>query len=157
MPRNPGKVGPRVEVGKKQLSITSVRHLEFYLGISRTTLESVATHAETYDDPFPKTPKTRPFQKIFKPTKERLIDNPVDPLRTIQKRIQRRLLASLDFLFYLCGGVKGRSLMDNVTIHLGSSVLVAVDIKNFFPSVHNRMVYQVWSELEGAPLKFPRC
>jgi RNA-directed DNA polymerase len=149
MPRNPGKVGPRVEVGKTRLSITSVRHLEFILGISRTTLESVASRADTYYDPFPKSPKTRPFQKIFKPTKERLIDNPVDPLRTIQKRIQRRLLASLDLPFYLCGGVKDRSLMDNVTIHLGASVLVAVDIKNFFPSIHNRIVYRVWSELLG--------
>jgi hypothetical protein len=37
--------------------------------------------------------------------------------------------------------------MDNVTIHLGASVLVAVDIKNFFPSIHNRIVYRVWSEL----------
>jgi len=141
MPRNPGKVGPRVEVGKTRLSITSVRHLEFILGISRTTLESVASRADTYYDPFPKEPKTRPFQKIFKPTKERLIDNPVDPLRTIQKRIQHRLLAALDLPFYLCGGVKDRSLMDNVTIHLGASVLVAVDIKKFFPSIHNRMVY----------------
>jgi len=39
--------------------------------------------------------------------------------------------------------------MDNVTIHLGASVLVTVDIKNFFPSIHNRMVYRVWSELLG--------
>jgi hypothetical protein len=94
------------------------------LGISRATLESAAVDAENSYAPFPKQPKTRPFQKKFKPSKERIIDNPVGVLRTIQRRIHQRLLASLDLPFYLCGGVKGRSLLDNVTMHLGAPVLV---------------------------------
>ena len=146
MSANPDQKSP-VEVGKRQLSIKSLRKLEFSLGVSRATLHSVALNAEAYYSPFPQLPRTRPFQKIFTPGKKRIIDNPTEPLRTIQKRIQKRLLATLDLPYYLCGGVRGRNLLDNVTMHLGAPVIVAVDIKDFFPSIDNRRVYQVWSDL----------
>jgi RNA-directed DNA polymerase len=147
---SPSAASPSVEVGKRaRLDIRSVRNLEFCLGISRTTLQSSALNADSYYSPFPKPPKVRPFQKKFKPHKLRIIDNPIDPLRTIQKRIQHRLLAAIDLPFYLCGGVRGRRLQDNVAFHLGAPVIVTVDIKNFFPSIHNRQVYEVWTKLLG--------
>jgi RNA-directed DNA polymerase len=91
----------------------------------------------------------RPYQKEFKETKLRLIDNPAEPLRGIQRQIQRKLLGSLDLPFYLCGGVKGRTLLDNVILHTGAAHLLTVDIKDFFPSIDNRKVYYVWTALLG--------
>jgi hypothetical protein len=146
---SPQKARPSVEVGKTRLNIRSLRGLEFCLGISRNTLQSVAVKAETYYSPFPKPQKLKPFQKKFKPAKQRIIDNPIDPLRTIQKRIQHRVLATIDLPFYLCGGVKGRTLLDNVGMHLGAPVIVTVDIKDFFPSIHNRRVYEIWTRVLG--------
>ena len=138
-----------VEAGKRRLDLRSIRNLEFLLGISRTTLHSVARDTEKYYSPFPQRAKVRPFQKKFPPEKKRIIDHPTEPLRTIQKRIQHRLLSSLDLPYYLCGGVKGRSLLDNVLMHLGAPVIVAVDIRNFFPSTDNQRVYSVWADLLG--------
>src|SRR5579864_649141 len=135
--------------GKKRLDIRSLRHLEFSLGLGRETLESAALSADNLYSPFPKPDRIRPFQKKFKTSNPRLIDNPVEPLRTIQKRIQTRLLANINLPYYLCGGVKGRTLLDNVTMHLDAPIIVTVDIKNFFPSIDNRMVYQVWKDLLG--------
>ena len=149
MPKKPPEPRIRVEAGKQRLDIKSFRKLEFSLGIARAALLSAALSADSLYAPFPKPQKVRPFQKKFKPSKERIIDNPREPLRTIQKRIQSRLLASVDLPFYLCGGVKGRTIVDNVTMHLHAPVIVTVDIKNFFPSIHNRMVYSVWAELLG--------
>jgi len=134
---------------ERQLNITSVRKLEFRLAVSRAKLRSVAQNAEAYYSPFPSPPRIRPFQKKFRPIKDRTIDNPLEPLRGIQKRIHHRLLASLDLPFYFCGGVKGRNLLDNVTMHLGASVVVAVDIKDFFPSINNLRIYEIWTKLLG--------
>src|SRR6202035_43946 len=149
MPTSLPKPKDRIEVGKKRLDITSFTKLEFLLGISRTSLQSAAFRADTLYSPFPKPERARPFQKKFKHNKVRLIDNPIEPLRTIQKRIQSRLLASLQLPFYLCGGVKGRTTVDNVTMHLGAPVVLTVDVKDFFPSIHNHMVYKVWTNLLG--------
>jgi RNA-directed DNA polymerase len=135
--------------GKKRLDISSLRKLEFSLGVARTKLREVALEAEAYYSPFPKPDKFRPFQKKFKQKKVRLLDNPIEPLRGIQRQIQRKLLSSLDLPFYLCGGVKGRTLLDNVMLHAGATTVVTVDIKDFFPSIDNRRVYFVWTALLG--------
>jgi RNA-directed DNA polymerase len=140
---------PRVEVGKERLDIRSLTKLEFSLGMGRKALQAAALKADRLYAPFPKAERIRPFQKKFKLRRKRLIDNPIEPLRTIQKRIQTRLLSSVDLPFYLCGGVKGRTIVDNVTIHLGAPVIATVDIRNFFPSIHNRMVYKIWADLLG--------
>ncbi|MFB3917092.1 MAG: reverse transcriptase family protein [Terriglobales bacterium] len=50
---------------------------------------------------------------------------------------------------YLCGGVKGRTVIDNVSMHIGTPVLVTLDIRNFFPTITPTAVYRVWSEILG--------
>jgi len=135
--------------GKKRLDISSFRKLEFSLGIARSKLRAVALNADAAYSPFPKLDKVRPFQKKFKKKKERLLDNPIEPLRGIQQQIHRKLLSSLDLPFYLCGGIKGRTVLDNVMLHAGAATIVTVDIKDFFPSIDNRRVYSIWTDLLG--------
>jgi reverse transcriptase-like protein len=57
------------------------------------------------------------------------------------------LLQPLALPAYLHGGVRGRSVRDNVLLHFGAEVLVTLDIKSFYPSITNRMVYRVWKSL----------
>jgi RNA-directed DNA polymerase len=130
----------RAQEKKERLDISSFRKLEFVLGVARSKLRAVAQMADTCYSPFPKPDRVRPFQKKFKNKKCRLIDNPLEPLRGIQRQIQRTLLSSLDLPFYLCGGVKGRTLLDNVMLHAGAPTIVTLDIKDFFPSIDNRKV-----------------
>lgn len=134
---------------KARLDISSLRKLEFHLGIARSKLRTVALNADKYYSPFPRPEKVRPFQKKFKKTRERLIDNPTEPLRGVQRQIHRKLLSPLDLPFYLCGGVKGRTLLDNVMLHAEAATIVKIDIKNFFPSIDNRRVYFIWANLLG--------
>ena len=70
-------------------------------------------------------------------------------MKGIQRQIHRKLLSSLDLPFYLCGGVKGRTLLDNVMLHAGAATVVTVDIKDFFPSIDNLRVYLIWRDLLG--------
>jgi len=125
-----------------------MRQLERTLDIPREKLRDVAAHAGAYYRPFPSERKARPFQR--KPVgKKRLIDNPIEPLAYVQKRINARLLRPLSIPDYLFGGVKGKTVLDNVAIHIGNRNLVKIDIKSFFPSVTNAHVYFVWRDVLG--------
>jgi len=132
-------------VGK--LDLYSMNKLEALLGWARTEIRFVANHAGAYYAPFPKKDRIRPFQKKLKPHKKRIIDNPTGRLKGLQKKVQRNLLRPIPLPDYLCGGVKGRTLLDNVTMHLGARVLVTMDIRNFFPSVTSKHVYFVWRRM----------
>lgn len=130
-----------------RLDLCSINKLEALLGSPREQIRYVATHAGAYYKPFPKKDRTRPFQKKFKPPKKRIIDNPTGVLKVLQKNVQRNLLRPILLPEYFCGGVKGRTLLDNVMMHLGARVLVTMDIRSFFPSITNMHVYFVWSQL----------
>jgi RNA-directed DNA polymerase len=97
-----------------------------------------------YYKPFPLKRKERPFSRKITVAKKRSIDNPIDPLKAIQSRIEDRLLKRIVLPEHLLGGVKGKSIMDNATRHLNARYLVTIDIKNFFPSITPQQVRAVW-------------
>jgi hypothetical protein len=137
-----------------KLNLYSMATCETLLGADRDHLRLVADNAGSYYRPFPKRDRVRPFQKNPARTKKapRQIDNPCGELKILQKRINVKLLKPLVFPHYLCGGVPGKSLLDNVLLHLGAPVLVTVDIKSFFRRITNLQVYEVWkSTLNCSP------
>lgn len=130
-----------------KLNLFSWRDLEHRLGYTHEYLCELAAKAGAHYDPFIKAPKQHWFQKDTPNPKKRIIDNPNPKLRNVQKRIYRRLLRNTVLPFFICGGVKGRTLLDNFYLHSGTSVLVTVDIASFFPSVTNEQVYFIWKEV----------
>ncbi len=129
----------------------SMAMLEVLLGKGREHLEYLADHAGSLYTSFPKKERQRPFAKKPKPPrkKPRIIDNPDEQLKSVQKKINRSLLKNFALPEYICGGVSGKTIIDNVYMHLGASVLVTIDIKNFFREITNIQVYRVWRELLG--------
>lgn len=130
-----------------RLDLYSINKLEALLGFPRDKIRCIAAHAGGYYKPFPKKGRICPFQKKFKPPKKRIIDNPTGLLKVLQKRVQKNLLRPLLLPEHFCGGVKGRTLLDNIMMHLGARVLVTMDIKSFFPSITNKQVYFVWRHM----------
>jgi hypothetical protein len=114
------------------------------LGRSRAELEELAKHAVRYYKPFLLKKRERPFAQNSAPAKKRLIDNPIDPLKAVQSRIEERLLKRLILPKHLLGGVRGKSIPENAKLHLGAKCLVTIDIKNFFPSITPQQVRSVW-------------
>ena len=62
------------------LNLYSLSHIEAILGRSRLELRDLAANALGYYQPFPLRKKERPFARYTKPSKRRLIDNPVGPV-----------------------------------------------------------------------------
>jgi len=142
-------MAPRVKPGKgvavlDRLDLFSVSHLEAILGHSFAELSDLSTHAVKYYSPFVLRAKPHPFVAKAGSTKPRLIDRPFDPLLTIQARIEERILKTLILPDHLFGGVRGKSIADNVRQHLNARYLVTIDIKNFFPSIRPEMINAVW-------------
>jgi hypothetical protein len=102
----------------------------------------IARNSSAYYDPFDLRKEPRPFTKVKPKTKIRRIDRPTADLREVQDRIYYRLLRDLKVPRYLCGGVKGRSVMMNVRLHNGAPVIVTLDIKAWFPSITPQHVYR---------------
>ena len=82
--------------------------------------------------------------------KGRPIAEPLGQLRVLQQRL-KHLLAEIQLPEYMHGGVKGRSALTNARLHVGKAAVLNFDIKQFFPSVKPRYVYQMFYE----QLRFP--
>jgi len=136
---------------QKSNSNYSMAKLEVLLRTGRERLRYLAGHAGGMYHPFPKKERQSPFTKKPKPSrrKPRIIDNPHEELKCLQKKINQTLLKNIALPQYICGGVEGKTIIDNVFMHLGASVLVTIDIKNFFRKITNTQVYRVWRDVLG--------
>lgn len=90
----------------------------------------------------------RPFA-IPHGNKVRQIDCPVGVLKFIQARIKKRVLAGFPFPEPLHGCVAGRSPFTNAREHCDQSCVANLDLRQFYPSVTCRMVYDVWVDAFG--------
>ena len=126
------------------LDLYSLRHVEALLSRSRIELGDLSEHAVRYYDPFPLREKERPFARRSTPAKKRFIDNPIDPLKSIQSRIDDRILKRVILPRHLLGGVKGVGIIDNAKLHLQAGYLATIYIKNFYPSITPHQIRNVW-------------
>jgi len=131
-----------------RLDIRSPRRLADVLKVPLETLEGVAAVPSRLYSPFSAVTPPRPFAKRYTP-KPRPIDNPLQDLSWIQKRIYRRLLKPICFPCHVMGAVPKRSVADNAERHLASKLLVTLDVRQCFPSITNAKVYRVWADFLG--------
>jgi len=131
------------------INIKTMSALAYRLGLKEEVLITESRKAGAYHLPFISTAQPAPFAKQIPKLKERVIDNPIDPLKFIQNRIYQRLLQPLSWPDHIHGGIKGKSLIMNVSHHLRSNVIVTLDIKSFFPSITTFQIYAIWNELLG--------
>lgn len=131
-----------------KLRIQSVNRLGNLLKIPPEKLLSLSASPNASYRPFDRVRGKRPFQ--IKPRSQpRQIDNPLKNLTWAQKRLNRRLLAPTCFPEHVFGGIRKRSVLDNAEYHNGAALLVTIDIKQCFPSITNKHVYDIWRELLG--------
>lgn len=85
--------------------------------------------------------------------KPRLIEPPNSELKNVQKRV-KRLLGNIIVPDNVFSGIKGRSYVDNVRIHVGEKRrnVYKIDLIAFFPSITREKVYHFFfHELDCSP------
>jgi RNA-directed DNA polymerase len=67
----------------------------------------------------------------------RVITEPCDELKVLQKEIADRLEREIPVSEYAFGFKKGVSCVDSAKMHVGKDWILTVDVKDFFPSIGN--------------------
>jgi retron-type reverse transcriptase len=70
----------------------------------------------------------------------RRIAAPRTPLRKVQRKILDEILAKVPVHDACHGFVENRSTVTNAAPHVGAAIVIKMDIKDFFPTVHYRRV-----------------
>jgi RNA-directed DNA polymerase len=127
--------------------INTPKHLAFVLKVDLKEIRSILNDIDKHyrekivvkTDKFGK-PK---LDSKGKP-KQRIINPSVNRLKVIQKRIQKNILLKLHMPDYAYGAVKGRDNVSNAKKHQGKKYKFTTDLKDFFPSITNKSVYEMF-------------
>lgn len=74
----------------------------------------------------------------------RTINPPKLELKTIQKRINGYLVDNIPMPEYAFGGIKKRDNIRNARFHKGKKYVFQTDLKDFFPFITHKMVYEMF-------------
>lgn len=77
----------------------------------------------------------------------RIISSPKPALKLAQELILREILDKLEYHTAATAFRPGLSIVDNARRHIGSKVVVKMDLKDFFPSIHFDVVRDIFSRL----------
>lgn len=131
----------------KQRPIGSLQALGETLGYSEPLLIKLATNASKYYRIAPEIKKTDgSIRTVF---------SVGVPLKTVQGRIKKKLLDKIYYPVYLQGGIRDREnprdYVKNAGIHAGCTTLINEDISDFFPSVSDKVVFDIWMHFFNFP------
>ncbi len=79
--------------------------------------------------------------RVFIKNKKRLLENPSEELKKIQRNILNKLY-QLDFPEYVFSGIKGRSAFGNAIYHINCKYMLKLDMSKFFPNTHRNKIYE---------------
>lgn len=126
---------------RQYLKINTVRELSYQFGLPEAFLIKTI---DKVDKSYKK------FSEKDKKGKERVFYNANENLKKIHKKINQ-LLDTLDYPINIQGGIAGRSIVTNASIHVGKKYVANYDIKNFFPSVNYKIVYRAFEKQKCTP------
>lgn len=92
-------------------------------------------------------PRYREFSMPKRSGGMRTIQAPSDELKSVQRRILRRLLGRLKVHPAATGFERGRSIVDNARPHQGQAVVMRLDIKEFFTSTSAHRVKEYFRRI----------
>ncbi len=128
------------------LAIKSLKHLYYLLQTSKKELEEILDNLDNFYQPYqkPKKKKDGTIQTKNGIVETRKICPSIGRLKEIQNKIKTQILRKYEFQDFVQGGVKGKDNITNANVHKGNKYFFTTDLKNFFPSIKNRIVYQTF-------------
>lgn len=134
--------------------IPSLKVLGYVLGVAESDLNEVLKDIDKYyyRDEKPKFDgKGFPvLDKNGKP-KIRVLYPSTGYLKRIQKRIRIKILTKVNLPKSIKGGVKRQDNIKNARYHVGHKYKFATDLKDFFPSISDLIVFQMFCRLGYFP------
>lgn len=88
--------------------------------------------------------RNKPKYSQFGEFWSRTINPPKDELKEIQKRINGYLVEQVPMPSYAFGGIKRKDNIRNARFHKGQKYVFQTDLKDFFPYITHKMVYEMF-------------
>lgn len=121
----------------EKLNLNTTKHLALRINFPEDLILSLSKH-----------PHYKPISsKMKKDGTPRDIQEPANLLKELQRRINKRLLQTIPPGKAFYGSVKGKSPLLNAKQHISKPMLLKLDIKDFFPSITTKKVYDLFRDL----------
>jgi len=130
---------------KKSLNIRNIKHLYYLLPSSQREIERLVGNIDLY----------YLEMVVEKKGKQRTLHVPQGRLKQILKRLNE-VLQAINLPDYIQGGRKGKSNIANALIHLNKSTSVGLDVQDFFPNIHYKRVYRMFTDRLGCTAEVAR-
>ncbi len=104
------------------------------IGVNYQQLKNIINYSDNFYNTFYLTKK--------KKDKKRIIDSPNSELKGIQRWILLNVLNQIKISDRANGFIIGRGIKRNAAIHLNKKYVLCIDIKDFFPSIKFKQVYE---------------
>jgi len=127
------------------LKINTINELALQLKLPVDFLISISNNVDvnfiSYEKQFIKKDGSKKTRRLFKAS---------NTLNVVHKTINI-LLDCLQYPESIQGGIIGRSIQNNAIIHINKKFIAKFDIKDFFPSITNKMVYRAFIKQRCSP------
>lgn len=128
--------------------ITSEKHLLYILGINKMALDHLLTNLDDYYYSF----DIEKIDKLTGKTKlnsngdvaKRQINSSKGKLKKVQTRLYKFMITKVNIPEYVYGGIKGKNNVRNARFHQGNKYIFTTDLKSFFPSISNKLVFEMF-------------
>ncbi len=128
--------------------ITSEKHLLYILGIKKMALDHLLTNLDNYYYSFniEKTDKFTGKAKLSSngEVAKRQINSSKGKLKEVQTRLYKFMITKVNMPEYVYGGIKGKNNVRNARFHQGNKYIFTTDLKSFFPSISNKLVFEMF-------------
>lgn len=81
----------------------------------------------------------------------RTITPSINELKEIQNKIKKNILDDFSYPDFLHGGIKKRDNLSNANSHKGKKYKFNTDLKDFYPSISNKLVYNMFNRIGCSP------
>lgn len=126
-------------IGKNLPVIFSIRHFALLVGLDYKEVNSIIKNRENqYSYYLIKKKKKGEYRRIIAPHKY---------IKYIQRWINSNILQKIALSQYATGFVKNKSILDNAKFHEKSSVVLNIDLSNFFETVNEKRVFGIFKSL----------
>lgn len=135
------------------MSIQTIKHLAFILKLNAEELLHLLTVVDNfyYTKSEPKldknnNPKFKNGKQIF-----RILNPSINDLKIVQSKIQKNIISKIELPEYAFGAVKGKDNVKNALKHRGKKYNFTTDLSNYFPSIFNKQVYEMFIYYNFSP------
>ena len=118
--------------------IQSLEDISVYTHISKYTIYQLSKHSEKY---------YRTYELLKKSGKKRTISQPSKKLKGLQSWVLVNILNKVQVSSSCKGFRKGSSTYDNALPHNGANSVLTMDLKDFFPTVNSRQVFNIFKTI----------